>query len=283
VLAHPLYKGFEGLITTRRMVFFAGLPGVGKSLHLKNFAGLAQDAGRKVHLLQWDVTRAAFETDEILARYPEVDGVTHAGVRKAVGLWARRGVLRWHRAHPDPSHLLVGEVPLVGNRLIELVQPLDDEVEPLLSSDAALFITPVPSAEVRRHIEAAREQSIAQPSHERERADAPPNVLKALWLELHTVAQKLGLATNSAYPDRNPPDYNPEVYAAVFDHLLRHRHRETLWVNDLLPATGSVYDFEGIESELVATPEEVMSSLETVDNRYTQEGLEQAVAAWYDV
>ena len=139
-----LYKGFENAIAERRMVFFAGIPGVGKSLHLKNFVSLAQDAGRKVHLLQWDITRAAFETEEVLTRYPEVDGVTHAAIRKAVGLWARRGVLKWYRTHLDPSHLLVGEVPLVGNRLTELVQPLDDEAEPLLAGEKALFITPVP-------------------------------------------------------------------------------------------------------------------------------------------
>ena len=272
-----LYKGFENVAAERRLVFFAGIPGVGKSLHLKNFVSLAQDAGRKVHLLQWDVTRAAFETEEVLTRYPEVDGVTHAAIRKAVGLWARHGVLKWHRTYPDPSHLLVGEVPLVGNRLTELVQPLEDEAEPLLAGEKTLFITPVPSVEVRRHIELAREQSIAQPQHERERADAPPNVLHALWLELHRLAEIVNVSSG-----QSDTSYNPEVYAAVFDYLLRYRQRETLWVDKLLPASGSVYNVEHIKNELVAVPKEVRESLEHIEVTYTAEELERAVTLWYD-
>lgn len=272
-----LYKSLDNAVLERRMVFFAGLPGVGKSLHLKHFVQRAQRAGRKVHLLQWDVTRAAFETEVNLARYPEVDGVTHAAIRKAVGLWARRGVLDWHRSHSDASHLLVGEVPLVGNRLIELVQPLEDEVELLLAGGQTLFVTPVPSREVRQYIEAAREKSIAQPQHERERADAPPNVLRALWLELYELANKLEFASG-----QQGPDYQPEVYAAVFDYLLRFRQRETLHVNDLVPSDSSVYALGGVASELVATAKQVESALEHLEDLYTRDELEKAVSRWYD-
>ena len=54
---------------------------------------MAHEKGRTVHLLQWDVTRASFEMPEVLARYPEIDGVSHAMIRKAMGLWARDGVV----------------------------------------------------------------------------------------------------------------------------------------------------------------------------------------------
>ena len=49
------------------MVFLAGLPGTGKSLLLKQLVLIAQQAGRTVDTLQWDVTRLPFETADILA------------------------------------------------------------------------------------------------------------------------------------------------------------------------------------------------------------------------
>ena len=236
------------------MVFFAGLPGVGKSLLLKECVGLARARGRRVHLLQWDVTRAAFETEELLRRYPETDGVTHPTIRRAVGLWARGAVLRWHRSAAAAA-VLIGEVPLVGNRLSELVTSESDAAEALLAGEQTLFMLPVPSLKLRRHIEAQREQSIAQPQHERERADAPPNVLRALW---HTVYQK-GVDLKLVEPDPHPP-YDPEVYAGVYERLLRHRHSVTLRLNEQLAPSGSVYAV-GEVAELCATATEVAANL----------------------
>jgi len=57
-----------------KAVFFAGLPGVGKTLLLQQTALLSHAAGRPLYLLQWDIARQGFETSEILARYPEVEG-----------------------------------------------------------------------------------------------------------------------------------------------------------------------------------------------------------------
>jgi adenylylsulfate kinase-like enzyme len=82
-----LYHTFAQLIGSQRLVVFAGLPGVGKSLLSQQLALMAHRAGRNVHLLQWDVARQPFATDPyVLTNYPEVDGVTHAAVRKAMGL-----------------------------------------------------------------------------------------------------------------------------------------------------------------------------------------------------
>src|SRR3954471_19004712 len=92
-----LYRRLYAAAVERRCVFFAGLPGVGKSLLLQQLSLIAHEAGRKVSLLQWDVARGSFETPEILARFPEVDGVTHAVIRKAAGLWARGAVATWDR------------------------------------------------------------------------------------------------------------------------------------------------------------------------------------------
>ena len=272
---HSLNATFREAVGSSRIVLFTGLPGVGKSLLLKQLALMAQAKNREVHLLQWDVTRAAFETDDVLARYPEIDGVTHAAIRKAVGLWARQGVYDWHTRHPEQA-LLVGEAPLVGNRLVELVQRQDDEAETLLASEATLFLTPVPSRQVREKIEEARALTIREPQHEREAADAPPNVLQGLWLELRRTAVKLGFSLDEE------ADYEPEVYARVYEHLLRHRHSQTLLIDEVLNTKGSVYDFTA-QSELAATPNEVERNLQRVANDYSEAELADTVARWYEV
>ena len=80
-------------LATRRMVFFAGLPGTGKSLLVHQLAHLALGAGRSVHLLQWDVARPVFEASPAGRPYPLTDGVTHAVIRKAAGLWVRQALV----------------------------------------------------------------------------------------------------------------------------------------------------------------------------------------------
>src|SRR4030095_12428318 len=76
-------------LTARRMVFFAGLPGTGKSLLVHQLVHLPSGARRRVHLLQWDVARPVFEASPAGRRYPLVDGVTHPFIRRAAGQWVR--------------------------------------------------------------------------------------------------------------------------------------------------------------------------------------------------
>jgi hypothetical protein len=275
----PLYQSLQRLVERQRIVFFAGLPGVGKSLLLQQLALLAGRAGRAIYLLQWDVSRAAFETAELLARYPEIDGVTHAAIRKGVGRWARQAVWQWHTRHPGPAPMLIGEAPLMGNRLIELVQKGEDAAEALLAGRQTRFVTPVPSGQVRQAIEAARSRTINQPQHEREQADAPPQVLQALWRELYQLAQQLGLTPPA---DGADPAYDPAVYATLFSRLLRHRHAETWWIESVLPASGSVYALSGVRAELVASPAEVRQIMAGLDRDYSEPRLAQIVANWYE-
>ena len=273
-----LYSTFAQIVAQRKMVFFAGLPGAGKSLLLKQLALMVQRSGRIVDLLQWDVTRSAFETAAAQQRYPEIDGVTHAAIRKAVGLWARTAVYQWYATHQDDTRFLLGEVPLVGSRLIELVQPHDDEAETVLSQEQALFVVPVPSVAVRQFIEQAREQTIAAPQHEKETKDAPPNVLHMLWQEVFQVGYQLGI--RKTQPD-GPVPYEPDVYTAVYRHLLRHRPHHILPVTTILPAPGSAYDWHTNGRELMATPTEVETILGQVEQQYTPATLDQAVSQWY--
>lgn len=271
-----IYTTFQQLAVQKRLVFLAGLPGTGKSLLIQQLTVLAQQTGRTVHLLQWDVTRAAFETAELLQRYPEIDGVTHPAIRKAVGLWARTAVHRWYQTH-DRHHLLIGEVPLIGNRLTELTQPLDDEAEPLLSDPVCCFVIPTPSREVRQVIEDARARSIANPRHEKEARDAQPNVLQMLWEEVAEIGQKLGLT------DGENLAYDPEVYTAVYQYLLQHRHQQTLPVSTVLNPNGSAYALKINGTELAATPDEVEKIMEQIERTYTSDALERAVENWFQL
>ncbi len=236
----------------RRCVFFAGLSGVGKSLMLQQLALIAVEVGRMVHVLQWDVARGAFETPGILSRYPEVNGVTHAAIRKAVGLWAREGVRRWHQAHGEARHILIGETPLIGNRLIELAQRRDDEVEPLLAGRDTVFLIPAPSRQVRQVIESSRAREMASPRHERESANAAPSLVQAHWEEIARVARQLGVARS-----RPSDGYDPDLYVAVYRRLLRHRRAATLAIVGVLPVRTSPYDLAVVSSELMPTLDDV--------------------------
>lgn len=278
-----LYTTFQQLAAGQRMVFLAGLPGTGKSLLIQQLVLLAQRAGRTVHLLQWDVTRSAFETAVNLQTYPEIDGVTHPAIRKAVGLWARTAVYRWHQSH-DQTHLLIGEVPLIGNRLTELTQPLADAAEPLLSDPTCCFIIPTPSRAVRQVIEDARAQTIARPRHEKEARDAQPNVLQLLWQEVAAIGQQLQLIQKSDFSEKSDfSAYDPGVYTAVYQHLLQHRHHQTLPINTVLNPNGSAYALPLNGSELAATATEVDAIMQQIETEFTGDALETAVANWYQM
>ncbi|VAW42757.1 hypothetical protein MNBD_CHLOROFLEXI01-2875 [hydrothermal vent metagenome] len=272
-----IYTAFQKIAGQQRLVFFAGLPGTGKSLLIQQLAVIAQQAGRTVHLLQWDVTRGAFETAVILQKYPEIDGSTHPAIRKAVGLWAREAVYRWANSHDD-SHLLIGEVPLIGNRLSELSQPYNDAAEAVLSSPDCLFVIPAPNQAVRQVIETARARTIANPRHEKERKDAQPNVLQLLWQQIAEIGAELGLTNRKL--GKNVA-YDPKVYTAVYQHLLQHRHHQTLPIDTVLTPNGSAYALQINGTELAATPSEVAAIMQKIEKKYTGDGLETAVANWY--
>ena len=258
-LGGEVHSKYSAAAANARVVFFAGLPAVGKSFHLKQFVLLAHDAGREVHVLQWDIARPAFEWSERAAAYPQIDGVTHPVVRTSVGTWVRNALAKWHTAH-DAEAIVVGELPLVGGRLIELTREIDDACEPLLSSEATVTFVPVPSNTVRAEIEHARVESLANPEHDREVEDAPISVVTGTWEEIYDVGTRLGICE----PASDPP-YDAAIYAAVYDHLLRHRHRDIIKISRLSPRSGSVYDFEIQGSELVPTVGEIDETMTRVE------------------
>jgi len=269
-------------LAERRMVFFAGLPGTGKSLLIHQLAHLADAAGRTVHLLQWDVARPVFEASPAAARYPMERGVTHALIRKALGAWVRRAVVAWQQDYPDPRHLLIGETPLVGHRFIELARRVDDFAEPLLAAPSCRFVIPVPSRDVRRFLELERERRIRRPRHDREREDAAPHVLRELWGHFVAAAQALGVDAARQPP---PVPFDPVLYEHVYRRLLTHRHAESLPVDTLLPTSDfTVYTFTHPTHDLVPTPKEAAGFIEAVEHTSPNpNALDEEIARWYIV
>ena len=275
-----LFQQLQTLAREQRLVCFAGLPGTGKSLLGHQLAHLAVASGRTVHLLQWDVARPVFEAHPAGQRYPVVQGITHGVIRKAVGRWARHALVMWQHQHPDPEHLLIGETPFIGNRFVELACPQDDAAEGLLRQRASLFVIPVPSRQVRRHIESERQRRSANPLHRQEQEDAPPHVLQALWQELVRIAPLLGFPM--PFPDM-PVPYDPALYQSVYEVLLRHRQARVMRVDTLLPtAMLSVYDFAMARTSITPSPAEVERCIQEVERRYAgPEALQRDIAQWY--
>jgi hypothetical protein len=270
-----LYSALADAARERRCVFVTGLPGVGKSLIVQQLALIAAGLGREVDLLQWDVARLAFDRPEILSRYPEVDGVTHAAIRAAVGLWARDAVGRWDRAHPDPRHLLIGETPLIGDRLSELARRMPDDVEPLLASERTLFLIPSPSRKVREHVERARSRDIASPRHERDTASAAPHLVRAGWEELARVAVRLGIVASAA------DGYDELVYIETYRAVLRRRHSAVLPIAATLAVGGSAHAVAPGARELIPSTDEVARSMATIAQRPVAD-VERGAHDWYE-
>ena len=270
-----IYRKFSQLIKDADLVFFAGLPGVGKSLLLQQLTMMARAGGRRATLLQWDVARQPFETP----RYPLSEGATHPLVIRATGLWLRRALLDWDARAKKPGDMLIGEAPLNGGRFIEIARSLADETEALLSDERTQFLIPVPSRPVRALIEARRARSIAAPQHENEMHDAPPDLLRALWLDVYRVGVALGLAEEVA----GERAYSPAVYEAVYCQLLRHRHARVLPVNQPLQPTASVYDQLAPLPYLRATRAQAEAVLRELEAAMMPAQAIAAMEGWYKV
>jgi hypothetical protein len=275
-----LYAHLQRLASAQRCVFFAGLPGTGKSLLSHQLTHLAHALGRTVHMLQWDRARPVFEASAAGQRYPVLHGVTHGVIRKAAGLWARRAVVQWHQHYPEPSHMLIGETPFVGHRFIELARQRADAAEPLLQM--ACFVVPVPSRAVRDFLEAERQRRSVTPLHQQEREDAPPQVLRDLWRQLARIAPALGVHAAVPTSVAEVP-YDPALYQAIYQRLLRQRQALVLPMDTVLPTTTlSVYDFAVPRRDVVPTMEEVTHFIREVEQQYPDlDVLQQDIDCWY--
>ena len=88
-----------------RIVFFTGLPASGKSFLLREQVSMAVSVGRRVQIIRWDSGLAAFSTEKILAKYPDIKDGSHPIIRLAAGLWGRQAVAHWLEQHSNPFHV----------------------------------------------------------------------------------------------------------------------------------------------------------------------------------
>jgi predicted kinase len=272
-----LLDALERLARDARCVFFAGLPGTGKSLLIHQLAHLAHARDRRIHLLQWDVARPVFEASPAARRYPQEHGITHPLIRVAVGRWARPALAAWDAAQPATA-MLIGETPFVGHRFIDLARPADDAAEAVLVRPTTRFVIVVPSAALRRHLEAERARRAEAPVHPREREDAPPDVLRDVWRELAGAAKALGVA--DVVGDAT---YDPGVYRAVYARLLARRHAEALDLDERLPVRGmSAYEFRIPTVELAPSDDETARFIAGVEGAFADAAaLQHETARWF--
>lgn len=263
------------------MVFFTGLPASGKSFLLRELISMAVAAGRRVQVIRWDAGLAAFETDSILARYPDVADGSHPVIRKAAGLWGRQAVTRWVVENPDPTEMLIGEVPIIGNRYSEFVQVLPDEAEPGLASGTTEFMYPVPTQEVRGKLEAIRRETYADPQHPDEAKDAPPTTMDLAWRLTRAKSIEFGLVAEAEIEDRFT--YDDTIYRRFFDHLLQHRNARAIEVDRLYSGGRSAHDLEGRVSELIATAGQVATAIAAVEAVMNAEEAAREIENWHRV
>ena len=112
-------------------------------------------------------------------------------------------------------------------------------------------------------IEAARERSMTSPRHERERADAAPNVLRALWEDVYREGHAAG--TVASLP-AGPIPYDPVAYRDVYLSWLKHRHVVVLDMDRQLTAAESVYVVDAIAGELAPAKDEVEKAMRIVES-----------------
>jgi len=260
-----------------RCVVICGVPGVGKSLFVREQTLIARRRGRVVHRLEWDVSRLAFDQPEILARYPEIDNVTHPVIRRAAGLWVRQAVAGWFNRHGEGPDLLIVEAPLIGGRFSELARVEHDAAEPFLAGGATQFLIPQPSREVRAAIHGARSRETAEHRHALDSKNAPPPLVDALWQQILDTADSLGVPRN-----RSDCGYSPELYFAVYRRLLRHRHAVAVPVREVVALDHSPHALHGLTRELSPAAHEATRLIALIEAT----GVEAAIRAtenWHAV
>ncbi len=274
---NPIGVSFRKSVATQKIIFVAGLPSSGKSLMLQQLTILADQEGRNLHAMQWDAARRSFETDKWLREYPEHNDLTHPGIRKAVGFWVRKAISDWTQDHANDNDILIAELPVVGGRFSELLQPLDDLAEAVLSSESVKFFVPVPTQEMRKVVTGYRAETFANPRNEQETKDAPIYIVERDWVAARQLYNGWRGIKNNADADAI---YSPEIYREVFERLLRFRQFEILNVDQRFETHGSAYDRNMTVTELSAPPEAVQAAFDALRNQYPGEAADRATDGW---
>jgi adenylate kinase family enzyme len=268
---HELWSRISGL----RCIVVVGLPGTGKSLLVREIAAAAGAANRCSTVMQWDVSRESWDSAVSAAgRYPEVDGVTHEAVRVAMGSWVREAVGDWF-SHAEEDDLLIVEAPHIGGRFSELAHVMHDAAEASLRGLDTLFVLVAPTKELQLILKSQRAADMeSQGEGLYERNNASPDLLDELTNSLRGPALEFGIESSSS------TGYDPELYADLMQHVLRHRKVLLVRPDRLMEATGSVYSLGDQSRRLWATEEQIQRSLKVVESMSTKE-LVQHTSDWF--
>jgi hypothetical protein len=154
---------------------------------------------------------------------------------------------------------------------------MEDAAEAVLVRPTTRFVIPVPSATLRRHLEAERARRAEAPVHAREREDAPPDVLRGVWRELLAAARALGMAVAD-------DAYAPDIYREVYERLLARRHVDALPMDERLPTTSmSAYEFRIPTTDLVPSADQTARFIAEAERDYAEPAtLERAIAGWFE-
>jgi len=197
-------------------------------------------------------------------------------IRKAVGQWAREAVGAWE-GQAGPEAVLIGETPFIGGRLIELARRVDDETERVLASAACRFVLVAPSNSLRRHIELERERRARCPGNAGEREEAPPHLLRAMWLDLLEAGRTMSVDVTER--SGGTASYERSVYESVYAHLLRHRRFELMAIDELIDTGGrSAYDFDFPVLPLLPTAAECARFIAEAEANAAQ-----ATSPWWEI
>jgi len=271
-----VFQTLDELVDEVRIAIFSGLPGVGKSLYINAFQALAEQKGKKVSVIQWDVARKAFETESISQFFPMGDGVVHNGLKLAAGKWLMDELALWIEEHEDDEEILLIEAPLVGNRFIELVKVQTDAIlESFLSHPGVQVIMPIPSKEVRTKIEEERKRQVSEDA--KVWSGAKPSVMLMLWKMTCGIANEFGKSIDMS----GQPDYDPEVYEFVFSEILKHRYFLPLIIDEVFTIP-EMDESELHDSEALTADEETANYYaEMIKNNYTEEEMNSITEKWY--
>lgn len=272
----PYLQELWSRIAGLRCIVVVGLPGTGKSLLVREIAAAADADGRPSTVMQWDVSRESWDSHpSAAATYPEIDGVTHEGIRTAMGTWVREAVGNWYSQHADRNDLLIVEAPHIGGRFSELAHVVDDVAEPGLRGPVTLFVLVAPTKDLQLRLKSQRATDMeSQGEGTYESNNASPDLLDELTNSLRGPARELGIVSTSS------TGYDPELYAELMQHVLRHRNVLVLRPDQLMEVTGSVYSLGEQSNRLWATEEQVQRSLDIVESM-SQKELIQHTSDWF--
>lgn len=271
----PIRQSLESL-TKAKIVVFSGLPGVGKSLYINSFQAIADQKGKEIDIIQWDVARKAFETEYICKHFPMGAGTVHNGLKLIAGLWLMETIKHWIDFNKKSDNILLIEAPLVGHRFVELVQKqIDTDLENFLSSELCKFVIPIPSKKVREAIEAERNRQVSE--NAKVWSGAKPSVMLMIWKRTCEIANEFGENIDLS----EQPPYDPQTYQLVFSRILKHRQFVTLSINEIFDIPESNEDSLHKLKSMKANTAEADSYGKKVIEKFNNYQINEIVESWY--